>query len=83
MWYYLDIRKSAKYTQNNPSVLLACFIDLRKAFDKVRHHGLLYKLRKNGMSDLFYNIIKNILNTSIKFHTPFFTVLRYFIQTVL
>jgi hypothetical protein len=25
-----------KYTQNNPKVLFSCFIDLRKAFDKVR-----------------------------------------------
>ena len=33
---------------------------MRKAFDKVRHDGLLYKLRKNGISDLFYNIIKNM-----------------------
>ena len=54
------IKKSAKYTQNNPKVLFSCFIDLRKAFDKVRHDGLLYKLRKNGISDLFYNIIKNM-----------------------
>jgi hypothetical protein len=36
-----------KYTQNNPKVLFSCFIDLRKAFDKVRHDGLLYELRKN------------------------------------
>ena len=57
--YHL-LRKSAKYTQNNPKVLFACFIDLRKAFDKVRHNGLLYKLRKNGISDLFYNILKNM-----------------------
>jgi hypothetical protein len=49
-----------KYTRNNPKVLFSCFIDLRKAFDKVRHDGLLYKLRKNGISDLFYNIIKNM-----------------------
>jgi hypothetical protein len=49
-----------KYTQNNPKVLFSCFIDLRKAFDKVRHDGLLYKLRKNDISDLFYNIIKNV-----------------------
>jgi hypothetical protein len=41
-----------KYTQNNPKVLFSCFNDLRKAFDKVRHDGLLYKLRKNGISDL-------------------------------
>jgi hypothetical protein len=32
-----------KYTQNNPKVLFSCFIDLRKAFDKVRHDGLLYQ----------------------------------------
>jgi hypothetical protein len=49
-----------KYTQNNPKVPFSCFIDLRKAFDKVRHDGLLYKLRKNRISDLFYNIIKNM-----------------------
>jgi hypothetical protein len=49
-----------KYTQNNPKVLFSCFIDLRKAFDKVRHDGLLYKLRKNEISDLFYNSIKNM-----------------------
>jgi hypothetical protein len=49
-----------KYTQNNPKVLFSCFIDLRKAFDKVRHDGLLYKLRKKGISNLFYNIIKNM-----------------------
>jgi hypothetical protein len=36
------------------------FNDLRKAFDKVRHDGLLYKLRKKGISNLFYNIIKNM-----------------------
>ena len=57
--YHL-LRKSAKYTQNNPKLIFSCFIDLRKAFDKVRHDGLLYKLRKNGISDLFYNIIKNM-----------------------
>ena len=49
-----------KFTQNNPKDLLSCFIDLRKAFDKVRHDDLLYKLRKNGISDLFYSIIKNM-----------------------
>jgi hypothetical protein len=49
-----------KYTQNNAKVLFSCFIDLRKAFDKVRHDGLLYELRKNEVSDLFYNIIKNM-----------------------
>jgi hypothetical protein len=32
-----------------------CFIDLKKGFDTVNQNGLFYKLRKIGVSDLFYN----------------------------
>ena len=42
-----------KYTQKGPKLLFTCFIDFRKAFDTVWHDGLLYKLRKYGISDLF------------------------------
>ena len=58
--------------------LYTCFIDFRKAFDLVWHLGLFYKLRKIGVSDLFYNVIKNMyLQTSlcVKVNnglTPFF-----------
>ena len=49
-----------KYTQSGSKRLYSCFIDFKKAFDKVWHEGLFYKLRKLGVSDLFYNLIKNM-----------------------
>ena len=49
-----------KYTQKDARQLFTCFINLRKAFDTVWHDGLLYKLRKIGISDLFYNTIKQM-----------------------
>jgi len=49
-----------KYTQQGSKKLYSCFIDFRKAFDTVRHEELFYKLRLNGISDLFYNVIKNM-----------------------
>lgn len=53
-----------KYTQEGGKKFFTCFVDLQKAFDTVIHEGLLYKLRKTGISDLFYNIIKNIYNNT-------------------
>lgn len=46
-----------KYTQSNSKTLHTCFIDFRKAFDKVWHLGLLYRLKINEISDRFYNVI--------------------------
>jgi hypothetical protein len=41
-----------------------CFIDLKKAFDTVKHNGLFYKLRKIGVSDLFYNVLKSMYKST-------------------
>ena len=49
-----------KYTQKGTKRLFTCFVDFCKAFDTVRHDELLYKLRLYGVSDLFYNVIKNM-----------------------
>ena len=49
-----------KYTQQGSKKLYSCFADFRKAFDTFRHEELFYKLRVNGISDLFYNVIKNM-----------------------
>ena len=39
------------------------FLDISKAFDKVWHKGLIYKLKQNGMSGKFLNIIKDFLDS--------------------
>ena len=43
-------------------------LDISKAFDKVWHKGLLYKLRSYGVSGKFFDIIKSFLsnNRSLK-----------------
>ena len=37
------------------------FLDLSKAFDRVWHEGLLYKLECNGISGDLLNLIRNFL----------------------
>ena len=42
-----DIQSAFDY--NTPKDVRAIFLDISKAFDKVWHKGLLYKLNKNGV----------------------------------
>ena len=37
------------------------FLDLSKAFDKVWHEGLLFKLKQNGVSGNLLNVITDFL----------------------
>ena len=67
-----------KYTKDRNAKLYACFIDFCKAFDRVIHPVLLYKLRKIGISGNFFSVIKdmyvnNFLNVKMKsgFTQPF------------
>ena len=39
----------------------AAFLDIAKAFDKVWHEGLLYKLKQNGISGNLLNVIADFL----------------------
>ena len=39
----------------------AVFLDISKAFDKVWHKGLIFKLKQNGISDKILNIITDFL----------------------
>ena len=39
----------------------AIFLDISKAFDKVWHKGLIFKLKQNGISDKILNIITDFL----------------------
>ena len=38
------------------------FLDISKAFDKLWHHGLHYKLRQNGISGELLNILTDFLD---------------------
>ena len=39
----------------------AVFLDISKAFDKVWHEGLIFKLRQNGISGNILNLLRNYL----------------------
>ena len=68
-----------KYTKQGKKQLYTCFIDFKKAFDKVWHLALFYKLRKLGISDLFYNVIKDMYkNTSLCVKTDNYTLTENF-----
>ena len=54
-----------KYTIQNKSKLFTCSVDFRKAFDSVSHQALFLKLKSNGISGLFYNIIKSMYTDNI------------------
>ena len=45
----------------NPSLAVrAVFLDISKAFDKVWHEGLLYKLKSMGISGELYNLLSSL-----------------------
>ena len=68
-----------KYTKQGQKRLYTCFIDFKKAFDKVWHLALFYKLRKLGLSDLFYNVIKDMYkSTSLCVKTDNYTLTENF-----
>ena len=47
----------------NPSLeVRSVFLDISKAFDKVWHEGLLYKLKTMGISGELYNLLENYLS---------------------
>lgn len=68
-----------KYTKMYKKKIYACFIDFRKAFDKVWHAGLLYKLKQIDISTNFYNLIKCMYTQNevcMKFHNEITDVFK-------
>ena len=54
------------------------FLDISKAFDKVWHKGLLYKLEQNGIEGLLLHILKDFLKSRVVLngqHSPWSDVL--------
>ena len=47
---------------NPPLEVKTVFLDISKAFDKVWHEGLLYKLKSMGISGELYNLLENYLS---------------------
>ena len=47
---------------NSTLEVRSVFLDISKAFDKVWHEGLLFKLRSMGISDELYNLLGNYLS---------------------
>ena len=54
-----------KYRSKKPGKLLACFVDLRKAFDSVCRTALLYKLTKLGIRGNFFCVLENMYKNSV------------------
>ena len=47
---------------NPPLEVRSVFLDISKAFDKVWHEGLLYKLKSMGISGELYSLLENYLS---------------------
>ena len=47
---------------NPPLEIRSAFLDISKAFDKVWHKGLLYKLKSMGISGDLFNLLENYLS---------------------
>ena len=54
-----DIHKS--FNANPPLEVRGIFLDMSKAFDRVWHEGLLFKLKRLGLSGKYYGIINSFL----------------------
>ena len=47
---------------NPPLEVRSVFLDISKAFDKVWHEGLFYKIKSMGISGEFYKLLENYLS---------------------
>ena len=52
----------ASFAQSPTLEVRANFIDISKAFDKVWHEGLIFKLEHIGISGNFLSLLKSFLN---------------------
>ena len=46
-----------------PLEVMPVFLDISKAFDKIWHKALLYKLKSLGISGELYNLLENYLSS--------------------
>ena len=68
--YYTEIQKL--FDESLPIDVRGIFLDINKAFDKVWHKGLIYKLKSYGIAGNLLNLIKSYLmdyNQSVVFNS--------------
>jgi len=53
------------YVHGHHTKVYACFVDLRKAFDSVRHDRLLYKLLQCNVGGKFFSLMKSLYANSM------------------
>ena len=51
---------------NPPLEVRSVFLDISKAFDKVWHEGLLFKIKSMGISGELYNLLENYLSGRVQ-----------------
>ena len=51
---------------NPPLEVRSVFLDISKAFDKVWHEGLLFKIKSMGISGELYNLLENYLSSRVQ-----------------
>lgn len=49
-----------KHVHQNKNTVFSCFVDFKKAFDSIWHHGLFLKLLQKGIGGKIYDIIKTM-----------------------
>ena len=52
----------AEFDQNLPLEVHSCFLDISKAFDKVWHEGLIYKMATMGFTGSILSLLQSFLS---------------------
>ena len=55
-----------KYACSPPIKVTGVFLDISKAFDKVWHDGIIWKLKRNGINGNLFRLIKTVLSDRCK-----------------
>ena len=53
-------KECCRFAKENHSNLYACFLDVQKAFDKIWHNGLFFKLYQTGKLSNLLRVIINL-----------------------
>ena len=64
------LQESVNYAKENGSKLYICFLDAKKAFDKVWHDGLLLKLYERGIALYIWKVLVS-LHTNLSSYVLF------------